>query len=62
MYSTKRSQIKIKKVDLGNFIFKYDAIKVICNKNRKGPRNFGHIGSFGDMGTYENLAKNREIA
>jgi hypothetical protein len=58
--STTRNQIKIKKVDMRNFILKYDAIddalKVICNINLKRPRNCG------DIGTGRNLAKNREIA
>jgi hypothetical protein len=49
-------QIKVKKVDLGNLILKYDvikyAIKVIRNKNLKRPRNSG------DMGTGRSLAKN----
>ena len=65
-YFTKRNQIKIEKRRLGNLILKYDviheALKVICNKNLKRPQNLGDIGSFGDIGTGRNYAKNREIA
>ena len=54
------------KRDLGNWFLKYDvihdALKVILNKNFKHLRNFGDIGSVGDMGTGRNLAKNPEIA
>ena len=46
---------KSKRVDLGNSILKYgflyDALQVIFNKNLKRPRNFGDIGSFGDLST-----------
>jgi hypothetical protein len=56
----------LKNVDLRNSTLKYDVIhdllKVIFNKNLKRQRNFGDIGSFGDMGTDMNLAKNREVA
>ena len=59
-YSTELNQTKFKKVDLGNSILKYDviqdALKVICDKNIKSPREFG------DMGTGKILAKNRKIA
>jgi hypothetical protein len=40
----------------------HDALKVILNKNFQHLRNFGDIGSVGDMGTGRNLAKNPEIA
>jgi hypothetical protein len=40
----------------------YDALKVICNNNLKRQRNFGDIGSSGDMCTCRNLAENRDIA
>ena len=53
---------KYEKVCLGEFILKYNVLKVICYQNHKRSRNFGDIGSFGDMGTGRNLAKNREIA
>ena len=35
----------------------HDAAKVICNKNLKRHRKFGHIGSLTDMGTEIILAK-----
>jgi hypothetical protein len=34
---------KFKKLDLGNSILKYDALKLIWNENIKRPRNFGGI-------------------
>jgi hypothetical protein len=37
-------------------------LKVICYKKLKRRLNFGDIGSFGDIGTVMNLAKNQEIA
>ena len=53
----------MKKINLGNLIFKYDfidkALEVICYENLKSPRD---IGSFDDMGTERILAKNRGIA
>jgi hypothetical protein len=53
-------------VDLENLIFKYDvihdALKLISYEKLKRARNFGDIGSFGDIGTGRNLAKNLEIA
>ena len=60
-YSTKGNQIKIQKVDLDNSILKYDVIhdtlKVICDKHLKCPRNFGDMGSFGDISTRSMFAK-----
>jgi hypothetical protein len=45
--------MKMNRVDLENFILKYDvihaALKVICNRNLKQPRNKGDIGLFGDI-------------
>jgi hypothetical protein len=56
--------MKLKKVDLKNLILKYDVIHdklgVICNTNLKRPRNFGDIGSLGDMGTRRKLPENPE--
>ena len=44
-FSTKRDQVKIERVDLRNWILKYDVIhdafKVICYKNLKRRRNLG---------------------
>jgi hypothetical protein len=40
----------------------HDAFEVICYKNFKRPRKFGDIGSFGNIGTGRNLAKNNEVA
>jgi hypothetical protein len=40
-----RTQPNAKKVDLANFILKYeDAIKIICDEKLKRSRNFGDIG------------------
>ena len=66
-YFPEHNQIKFsKKVDLINFIFKYDVIydafKIIRNKNLKRQHNFGDIGSFVDMGTDINLGLNCKIA
>jgi hypothetical protein len=40
----------------------HDAANVVLIENLKRRRNFGNIGSFGDMATGRNFAKNREIA
>ena len=65
---TPLSTIKYKfiELDLGNLILNYDiihdALKVICNKNLKRPRNFGDIGSLGHIWHWQEFSKNREIS
>jgi hypothetical protein len=54
LFSDKRNQKEIQKI--------YDALKEICNQNLKRLRKSDDIGSFGDMVTGRNLAKNREFA
>ena len=48
-------KLKLKKIDLGNSILKYDliidAVKVISYKNLKLRGRSSDIGSFGDIGT-----------
>ena len=57
--STKRKQRKIEKSKFQNFILKYDvihdALKLVCNKNLRRPRNFGDMGFFGDICAGRNL-------
>ena len=58
-YATECNQTQTKRVDLGNSILKcdviYDALKVICDKNLKRPRNLTILGSLYDITTVNTI-------